>query len=74
MNIGNLQSAAGRLQEALDELERAWQRTIDEWADENSQRIEQDHLARLAHEVRAVLPAISQMSQSLQQAARECNE
>jgi hypothetical protein len=74
MHIGNLQGSAGRLQEALETLQLAWQRAADHWRDERSQAIEEECLRPLAQEVNAALPAISHMAQVLAQAARECNE
>jgi hypothetical protein len=74
MHLGNLQAAAGRLQDALEQLQLAWDQTGEQWRDENSRRIQEELLEPLAHEVLAAIPAIGQMSQALQQAARECNE
>jgi division protein CdvB (Snf7/Vps24/ESCRT-III family) len=74
MHVGNLQAAAGRLQDALDQLQRAWQRTCDEWRDENSRSVEEELLQPLAEEVKGALPAIGLMSQTVQQAVRECSE
>lgn len=74
MHVGNLQAAAGRLQDALDQLQLAWQRTRDEWCDENSRFVEEELLQPLAEEVQGALPAIGLMSQTLQQAVRECHE
>lgn len=74
MHVGNLQAAAGRLQDALDQLLVVWEQTRDQWQDENSRHIEEELLAPLAQQVKASIPIIGQMSQALQQAARECNE
>ncbi len=74
MQIGNLQSATSRLQDALEQLQRVWDQTGEQWRDDNSRRIETEALEPLAREVIAALPAISQMTQSLQQAYRECHE
>lgn len=74
MHIGNLQAAAGRLQDALEQLQLAWDRAGEDWRDENSRRVQEELLAPLAHEVLSAVPAIGQMSQSLQQAVRECSD
>jgi hypothetical protein len=74
MLIGDLQAAAGRLQDALEQLLVAWDQTRDQWRDENSRHIEEEILAPLAQEVKGAIPTIGQMSQALQQAARECEE
>lgn len=71
---GNLQAAAGRLQEALEKLQRAWSAASDEWRDENSRHIEEQLLAPLSAEVSAALPAIDHLAQTLARAARECEE
>lgn len=74
MQVGNLQAAAGRLKDALDQLQLAWQRTREEWRDENSRSLEEELLQPLAEEVKGALPAIDLMSQTLQRAVRECSE
>lgn len=74
MQTGNLQAASGRLQDALEQLLLAWEQTSDQWRDENSRHIEDDILAPLAQAVSGSIPFIGQLSQALQQAARECNE
>lgn len=74
MHTGNLQAAAGRLQDALEQLQLAWNQTGEHWRDDNSRHIQAELLDPLAHEVLAAIPAIGQMSTSLQQAFRECQE
>jgi hypothetical protein len=74
MHVGNLQAAASRLKDALDQLQLAWQRTREEWRDENSRSLEEERLQPLAEEVKGALPAIDLMSQTLQRAVRECSE
>ncbi len=74
MHLANLQAAAGRLQEALEKLQLAWDQTREHWRDENARVLEEELLQPLIREVKLAAPAIGQMSQVLQQAARECEE
>lgn len=74
MHIGNIQAAAGRLQEALEALQLAWQKTADYWHDERSRQVEEELLRPIAEEATIALPAVSQISQLLAAAARELNE
>lgn len=74
MHPGNLNAAAGRLQEALEALQLAWQNAQDQWQDENSRHIEETLLRPIANEISKALPAISHMTQVLAQAERELTE
>ncbi|MEZ6058687.1 MAG: hypothetical protein R3C01_18450 [Planctomycetaceae bacterium] len=74
MHLGNIQAAAGRLQEALEALQLSWQKTADAWHDERSQFVEEKQLRPLAEQVIITVPAIGHMSQVLATAARELNE
>ena len=74
MHVGDLHSASGRLQEALDRLLQTWERTRDEWHDANSSHVEEELLRPLVEEVKGALPAIGLMSQTMQRAVRECSE
>lgn len=74
MQPGNISSASGRIQEALEELQIAWSATSDHWRDSSSENIAENRLKPIEHEVRAALPAISQLVQVLQQARRELEE
>lgn len=74
MNVGNLQSGSGRLQEALEELQLAWRATADVWNDANSRNFEEQHVRTIQEEVNAALPAISHLAQVLQSARRELEE
>ena len=74
MHPGNLQAAAGRLQEALEALQIAWTAASDHWRDDVSRRVEAESLRPIAEEVAAAIPAISHMAQVLSHAARECDE
>jgi hypothetical protein len=74
MKTGNLQSAASRIQEALDDLNAAWERTRESWMDERAADFEATVLRKIAEEISSAFPAIGQMSQTLNAAVRECDE
>lgn len=74
MRGGNLQTGAGRLQEALENLQETWDRTRESWIDQNAVAFEESSLKGIADEVSRCLPAISQMSQTIGKAVRECEE
>jgi hypothetical protein len=74
MNTGNIQSAVGRLQEALDTLQIAWGQTAEVWRDENSRLFQEERLRVVAEEVSAAIPAISNLAQVIQAAQRDLEE
>lgn len=74
MNTGNIQSAVGRLQDALDTLQIAWGQTAEVWRDENSRLFEEERLRTVAEEVSAAIPAISNLAQVIQAAQRDLEE
>lgn len=74
MNVGNLQSANGRLQEALQQLQLVWASAADEWNDVNSRVFEEEHMRVIVEEASAAIPAISHLAQQLQAAQRELEE
>jgi hypothetical protein len=74
MNSGNIQSAVGRLQEALDTLQIAWGRTADVWRDDNRRTFEEERLKQVGEEVAAAIPAISNLAQVIQAAQRDLEE
>jgi hypothetical protein len=71
---GALQAASGRIQEAAEGLQNVWVNVRDHWQDRNATRFEEDYLRKLFAQVQASIPAITQMSQVLGQAMRECSE
>jgi hypothetical protein len=74
MHIGNLQSAGGRLQEAVEQLQFAWGATAEYWRDANAAEFEEQHLRAVFEEFQAVMPAVSQLTQVIQAAVRELEE
>ena len=71
---GALQAASGRIQEAADELKLVWINVREHWQDQSASRFEEERLHKLFAEVQAAIPGITQMSQVLGQAVRECSE
>ena len=71
---GALQSASGRIQEATEELNLVWINVREHWQDQSAARFEEERLRKVFAEVQAAIPAITQMSQILGQAMRECSE
>lgn len=74
MRATNLHSAAGRIQEALEDLQLAWQATREHWNDQQAIHFEQTYMKKIAEEISAVFPAIGQVSQTFGNASRECSE
>jgi hypothetical protein len=71
---GAIQSASGRIQEAADALRLVWVNVREHWQDQNAARFEEEALHRVFAEIQGAIPAITQISQVLGQALRECNE
>lgn len=71
---GGIQSGAGRLKEAWDDLAARWGQTRDYWQDANARRFEEEELQKIADELERVLPVISRMSQVIAQAERELGD
>jgi hypothetical protein len=74
MNVGNFQTGAGRLQEALESLQRVWGDTSGHWRDANSTNIEEHHLRPIREEVNGALAAIGHLATIVQAASRELDE
>lgn len=74
MHPGNISGAAGRIHEAMDELQIAWQTASNHWKDSSSENVLENHLKPMEHEVRLAIPAISHFLQVVSQAQRELQE
>lgn len=74
MKSTNLQSAGGRLQDALDKLLLVWEHTRETWNDQQARTFEEEYLKTLVEEVNVAIPAISHMAQTIGHAGRECEE
>lgn len=74
MRPGNLQAAAGRIQEALEELNLVWNETHEVWKDQQAAMFEEKVLQKIRGELGAAFPGVSQMAQTMGAAGRECSE
>ncbi|MGI9457034.1 MAG: hypothetical protein ACR2NU_10755 [Aeoliella sp.] len=70
----DLESGAGRIRHALEELELAWAEARDEWNDEVSQAFCDQHLEPMIPIVKTALDAIGRMDIMLRQAQRDCEK
>jgi len=71
---GAIQASSGRIQEAAEELQFVWMNVREHWQDDNATRFDEEHLRKVFSEIQAAIPAMTQMSQVLGQAMRECSE
>jgi len=74
MHVGNLQAAGGRIQEALEELHLAWQLTREHWQDQQAVLFEEKVLRKIDEDLAVAFPALSQMTQTMNTASRDCDE
>ena len=74
MRVGNLQSGAGQLQDALEKLLIAWEQTREVWDDARAKQFEETYLRPISEEVSMAVPAVGHMSQTMGTAVRECEE
>lgn len=74
MKFSNLQSGAGRLQEAAETLRVKWQDVREVWQDANAARFEEEQLKPLADALQIAFPAIAQMSTAMQTMERELTD
>ncbi len=74
MQPGNIVAAAGRMQEAMEQMQIAWSSTRDHWNDGQAQRFDEEQIRPVFERINIALPAMSQMAQALQQALIQCNE
>lgn len=74
MRFSNLQSGAGRLQEAAETLRVRWQDLREVWQDANAARFEEEQLKPLADALQTAFPAIAQMSSAMQTMQRELTD
>ena len=74
MQPGNILAAAGRMQEAVEQLQIAWSTTKDHWNDAQALQFEEDQLRPIFERINTALPAMNQMAQALQQASIQCGE
>jgi hypothetical protein len=65
-------SPGARLEDALQQLEIAWQATKVHWNDAISQKVEDDYLLPLRGQIRSLSDAIGKTSQTLRRAELDC--
>ena len=74
MRPGNLHSGAGQLKDAAEKLHLAWMTAREAWNDHQAIEFEEEVLTPLFDAVRGVMPAIDQMSVTMNTATRSCEE
>jgi len=74
MRPSNLNSASGRLQEALDDLQQAWLDTRQFWNDSQADYFEKQYLEKISATVTSSFPVIGHLSNILGTAHRDCTE
>jgi hypothetical protein len=65
-------SPAARLDDALRQLQHAWQATQEYWDDPVSRTVEDEYLMPLQGSVRSLLDAVSKLSGVMKTAETEC--
>jgi len=73
MIVGDLVSGAGRMAEAMKDLQLHWEETKQQWRDLACKRFEEDHLVDLEPLVRLTFDAVSRLAETLDRAQRECS-
>jgi hypothetical protein len=66
-------SPAARLDDALRQLEFAWQATNEHWSDSVSQKVEDEYLVPLHATIRTMLDAVTKLSSVVKTAESECS-
>lgn len=66
-------SPAARLEDALRQLEHAWQATREHWSDPVSQAVEDEYLVPLHATVCSMLDAVGKLSAVVKTAEGECS-
>lgn len=68
----DLDTGAGRIRHALENLETVWNGISDQWDDAVSRRFREQHLDTMVPRVKLGLDAISRMSLLLDEVERDC--
>lgn len=74
MKSCDLETGAGRIRHALEELELAWAESTSQWNDEVSRAFAERHLEPLVPVVKTSLDAIGRMDTLLRSAQRDCEK
>jgi hypothetical protein len=71
MIVGDLHSGAGKLEQAIKNLQLHWELTRQMWHDSASRSFEDNHLADLLPQVKTVLEATQRITEVLDKAQHE---
>ena len=74
MHPGNIVAAAGRMQEAMDDMQLAWNVVREHWNDGMANRFDEQQIRPIIERINIALPAMTQMAQALQAAQVQCGE
>ena len=74
MRGGGLTEEIGRIEEATEQLLARWRQTQETWRDGNAQAMEDNTMAPLAELVGRAVPAISHLSDILQNGVRKARD
>ena len=72
MRNADFLSPAGRLADAMKQLEKVWMETKEEWSDSVSAKIEDDYLIPLHGQVQCMLDTVEKLSAVCARAERAC--
>ncbi len=72
MRTCDLATGAGRIRNALENLETVWNEISDQWDDSVSQRFREQHLEAMIPRLKLGLDAISRMSLVIDEVERDC--
>ena len=74
MPLADLSTPAARIYSALEKLQEAWADAQEVWNDNNSSKLEEEHLVPLAMTVKLSLDAVGRINETLINAERVCSE
>jgi len=72
MKTWDLNSGAGKIELAVEVLQRAWRDAAAHWDDETSRKFHEEYLAPLEPKVKRALDGIHRLTEILAGAEREC--
>ena len=73
MRNADFRSPAARLTDAMKQLETAWTETREHWSDSVAEKVEDEYLAPLSSEIRAMMDTIEKLSGVMTKAERACS-
>jgi hypothetical protein len=74
MKIGDLSSAAAKMNLAMKSLRAHWDATCMQWNDGASTAFEKSHVAPIEPEIAATLAAAARIAEVLERARQECTD